>query len=507
MSSDATTATSAVNLPIPVLSTFNCDQLTLLLGTCLVDAIFVLERETGNLVAANHRLLDLLGRTADELEGTERSFSRFIHLEDRGIFQTWFKEDLLEGEAVFETRLVDKEGMEQPVEVCLKSIRWKGKEYCLGFVSPCGERHQRESKLRQQVELQKSRALQALKSSLRVYELNEKIKSTLVLTATLLNVENEEQLYEEAVRVLTNAEGLNFRDVTFLVLEGSKLKVVCSTRDSLPEHFSLTEANKYSRCIRKGFPRGTEESSSRGHEVLVPLRSRESLLGIIEVSQYPREKAFFDEYKLLTVWQRDMLVQIGDIIALLLDNLRLKRELKRQTIIDSLTGAYNRNFFMSRLNSECHRATRYGRPVSAIFIDVDFFKQVNDDYGHLQGDDVLRQLGELFLQSIRDVDVVCRFGGDEFVIMLPETDAEEAKATAEKIRHTVREHHFANLDAPSQRIEVTVSLGLSTLKPNQSKEQFLHEADAALYRAKASGRNKGVSHGDDKDPRGPASDR
>ncbi|MEM7235059.1 MAG: sensor domain-containing diguanylate cyclase, partial [Planctomycetota bacterium] len=257
-----------------------------------------------------------------------------------------------------------------------------------------------------------------------------------------------------------------------------------------PASYSLTVDNKYSRAVRTGFTRSDE---SVGHEFLFPLRSRESLLGVIEVAQHPREKAFFEEYRLLTEWQRDMLVQIGDIIALLLDNLRLKRELKRQSIVDPLTGAYNRNFFMTRLNSEIRRAVRYGRPISIVFIDVDLFKQVNDHYGHLQGDSVLRELGGLFRSTLRDADVLCRYGGDEFVAILPETAADTAKATAEKIRLAVRNHHFPNIDAPAQNIPVTVSLGTSTLKANQSCEEFLHDADAALYRAKEAGRDCGIS--------------
>ena len=488
MSTDTATAASSVNLPVPVLPVFTCDSLALIFGTCLVDAAFVVERDTGNLVATNKRLLDLLGRDLEELEDREVPLSRFINADDRGIFQTWVKEDLFEEENTFETRFVHAMGDDLLVEISLRTIRWHGKEYCLGFVRPCGDRNRRELELRRQVELQKGRALQAVKSSLRVYELNEKIKSTLVLTTTLLNVENEEQLYKESVRVLTNSESLNFKDVTFLILEGSCLNVMCSTNTRLPASYSLAEDNKYSRAVRKGFNLTSDKLAVGGQEVLVPLRSRDCLLGIIEVAQHPREKAFFEEYRLITEWQREMLVQIGDIIALLLDNLRLKRELKRKSISDPLTGAFNRNYFMSRLNSEVQRATRYRRPVSLIFLDVDLFKQINDVYGHLQGDAVLRELSVLFQKTLRDADILCRYGGDEFVVMLPESDEEKARATAEKIRQAVREHHFPYIDDPSQRISVAVSLGTSTLGLDQTQEQFLQQADAALYRDKKASR-------------------
>ncbi|MEM7235943.1 MAG: PAS domain-containing protein, partial [Planctomycetota bacterium] len=223
-----TSASTNVNLPVPILPTFNCDQLSLIFGSCLVDPVFVVDRESGFLVSGNHRLLEFLDRNLADLEDRELEFASFVHIDDRGIFQTWLREDFLGREMTLETRfLVDNSPV--PVEVSARSIRWQGKEFVLGFVRDCADRIGRENDLREQLELQKGRAMQALKSSLRVYELNEKIKSTLVLTTTLLNVENEEQLYDESVRILTNTEGLNFRDVSILYVDGSDLVVGSST--------------------------------------------------------------------------------------------------------------------------------------------------------------------------------------------------------------------------------------------------------------------------------------
>jgi diguanylate cyclase (GGDEF)-like protein/PAS domain S-box-containing protein len=478
------------NLPVTILPTFNCDQLALIFGVCLVDGVFVVDSETGHLVAANQKLLELLGHGLSGLEDADVSFDRLVHPEDRGLFNIWRREGQQEPEVTFEARLLTVEGGVEVVEIMLKNIRWQRREYQLGFVRPCNERHARELQLKDQAELQKGRALEALKSSLRVYELNEKIKSTLVLTTKLLNADNEDQLFREALHILTSEDGLNYMEATFLVLEEGELKIVCSTRETAKKVFPLNDDNKYSRCVRKGFSRNGEDIGADQGENFVPLRSRELLLGLVAVKQHPREKEFFDEYKQIGEWQGDMLVQIGDIIALLLDNLRLNRELKRQSIVDPLTGAFNRNFFMSRLNSEVHRASRHSRPVSLVFVDVDHFKQINDLYGHLQGDAVLRELGHFFRSSLRDTDVVCRYGGDEFVILLPEATAEMAQATAEKLIHTAAHHRFSNLDSPDQALTVTISVGISTLRPGQDEEQFLQSADSALYRAKKDGRNR-----------------
>jgi two-component system cell cycle response regulator len=189
-------------------------------------------------------------------------------------------------------------------------------------------------------------------------------------------------------------------------------------------------------------------------------------------------------------WQKDVLHDIGGILALLIDNLRLNREIKRKSIIDPLTQTYNRHYFVSRLATEVRRARRYSRPTSLIFSDVDRFKEINDKYGHLQGDDVLQDLGKLFLASTREVDVVCRYGGDEFVILLPETSLDMARQTAEKICQSVSSHAFRNLDNPAITLPVTLSVGVSALGGEQNEEEFLRRADEALYEAKKLGRNR-----------------
>jgi diguanylate cyclase (GGDEF)-like protein/PAS domain S-box-containing protein len=489
VSNENKTAVSWSNLPISVQPRFDCDQLALIYGTCLLDAVFVVDCESGCLVAANQQLLELLDMRVDELEEREVCFGQLVHPDDRAVFQTWLQEGPVETARVFQVRLIRSDEDVRPVEISLKRIRWQRREYQLGFVRESGDRYRRETRLRQNAEKQKQRAVEALKSSLRMYELNEKIKSTLVLTTKLLNAEDEESLFSEAARVLTNEDGVNFREATILVLQDGVLYTANSTLGGEKKVYSLSENNKYSRLIAEGLLCNTQTDVSQ-QELVFPLQSRGSLLGIVEVLQHPREKALFDEHRPIREWQKDMLVQIGDIIALLLDNLRLNRELKRQSIVDSLTGAGNRNFFMQKLCSEVQRARRYGRPMSLIFLDVDHFKEINDSYGHVQGDHVLRELGQLFQRNLRKVDVLARYGGDEFVLLLPETSIEMARETAEKLNRSVQDHHFPNLDDPEQPVSVSISVGLAALQSSQDEERFLQAADAALYVAKKEGRNR-----------------
>jgi len=448
--------------------------------------VVVIDFESGHLVACNQSFFRVLGVDSTFLETGEVSGERLITPQDRGIFKTWERAALENGEASFEIRLQAEGGTPVPVNVNLTSLYWKQRKYLLGFLRELSGIEERESQLRTQIDEQKMRAFEAIKSSLRLYQLNEKIRKTPNLAQKLLHAENEEELFSQAANVLTSEEGLGYRDATFLLLDDSSLRVVFSTQDLKQTTYSLSEDNRFSRFIRRSFR--SEGTSRTG--ILVPLQSRGQLVGFCEVIPYSREKIFFDESGMVSEWQQDVLYDIGGIIALMVDNLRLTREIKRQSLIDSLTQAYNRHYFVDKLSTEVQRAIRYGRPVSMVFVDLDEFKNINDRYGHLQGDEVLRALGKLFIENVRDVDVVCRYGGDEFVLLLPETDKSMACSLAEKLLTAIRTHPFRVLDGSMDRLPVTVSIGVSTLLPEETGEELLHAADAAMYRAKSRGKNR-----------------
>jgi len=165
-------------------------------------------------------------------------------------------------------------------------------------------------------------------------------------------------------------------------------------------------------------------------------------------------------------------------------------EIYRLMTFDGLTGAHNKRYFHETLEREASRSKRYSRNVSLILFDIDHFKKVNDTYGHIAGDSLLCQLAALVRANIRREDIFARVGGEEFAIIVPETAAEEARAVAEKIRGLIEatEMVFDTIAIP-----VTVSLGVAGLAPNESAEALYAKADALLYRAKQSGRNRVAS--------------
>jgi two-component system cell cycle response regulator len=156
---------------------------------------------------------------------------------------------------------------------------------------------------------------------------------------------------------------------------------------------------------------------------------------------------------------------------------------------DALTGCYNRRALFERLEREVERVKRYDQGLALLLVDLDNFKDVNDARGHLAGDGVLRQVGELLRREARSVDIVARFGGDEFVLVLPETTQEGAVIFAERLRQRVREHDFAETGAS---LFVTVSVGVAAMGPAQSEtaEGLISRADRAMYEAKGGGRNQ-----------------
>lgn len=156
---------------------------------------------------------------------------------------------------------------------------------------------------------------------------------------------------------------------------------------------------------------------------------------------------------------------------------------------DALTGIYNRRFLETRLKEECDRQQRYARPLSLIMIDIDYFKKVNDTYGHQGGDLILQSVAAKAASVVRKTDFIARYGGEEFCCLLPETTADTAETVAEHLRIHIEEmeNHFEN-----KPIRVTISLGISEFILDDSPDSLLKRADDALYQAKHTGRNRFV---------------
>jgi two-component system cell cycle response regulator len=162
-------------------------------------------------------------------------------------------------------------------------------------------------------------------------------------------------------------------------------------------------------------------------------------------------------------------------------------------ITDALTGLHNRRYMETHLATLADQAASRGTPLALMMLDIDYFKAINDTYGHDAGDDVLREFAMRVRKSIRGIDLACRYGGEEFVIVMPETDLHVAGMVAERLRRSVANEPFA-VHKGEKRIEVTTSIGISTLEQKgEPIADVMKRADTALYRAKNDGRNRAVA--------------
>jgi diguanylate cyclase (GGDEF)-like protein len=191
----------------------------------------------------------------------------------------------------------------------------------------------------------------------------------------------------------------------------------------------------------------------------------------------------------------DFLAHLGAVAAVCLENAVNRARLLRAGITDFLTGWHNRRYLQQRLKEELGRAQRRGGNIACLMIDIDRFKSINDGYGHLAGDNALKEVAHRIEAQIRSMDTAARFGGDELAILLPEATAAEAARLAERIREVIAAMPFA-LNSQISR-SLTVSVGVSSVSPGKDEmdpkalaDRLLADADAALYRAKALGRNR-----------------
>jgi diguanylate cyclase (GGDEF)-like protein len=225
---------------------------------------------------------------------------------------------------------------------------------------------------------------------------------------------------------------------------------------------------------------GATEAQESVSAIIAPLILGEETLGAISLESY-RSYAFSQS-------DLQLLVSFAATATTALHNAQLHTEVQKQAITDTLTGLYNRRGFFELGRREVERALRFGRPLTALMMDIDYFKNVNDVYGHAVGDKVLVGLAARILQELRQIDLLGRYGGDEFVALLPETDLPSAQSVAERLRKVANAATYLNAKLP---VRVTMSVGVASLSAEcKDLNSLLQKADQALYEAKHQGRDR-----------------
>ena len=223
------------------------------------------------------------------------------------------------------------------------------------------------------------------------------------------------------------------------------------------------------------------DDASRFHTasiLCVPLAFKGRTLGVIELVNSDGDPVFSEE-------DLRILSTVAEFSAIAIENARNFHKVQELTVLDDHTGLFNSRHMKRQLESEVVRATRFGHPVSLIFFDLDHFKQVNDTHGHQAGSRVLHEVGKLLLKTLRSTDVPVRYGGDEFVILMPETSKDQAIAAARRIGGEIAREEFL-ADQSYGPLKLTASLGVAVFPDDaRDPESLLRVADEAMYRVKA----------------------
>lgn len=213
-------------------------------------------------------------------------------------------------------------------------------------------------------------------------------------------------------------------------------------------------------------------------ELCVPLIFRGNKLGVLVLASAIPNRFQLEELAPIE--------SVADICAAAIQNAHYFETVQRLAYLDGLTGIFNRRHFEKQIAAELERTSRYETRFSVVMIDIDHFKKLNDEFGHLLGDEVLRQVSSIFQQQLRKVDVVCRYGGEEFAILVPQTVGTHAINIAEKLRRKIETYLF-----PGVPRRVTISAGVAECPAHgTTRDELVAAADAALYAAKQQGRNQ-----------------
>lgn len=216
--------------------------------------------------------------------------------------------------------------------------------------------------------------------------------------------------------------------------------------------------------------------------ICIPLKVQSRTIGILYLGDFVPREFDRDKLKLLDV--------LASFASMAVDNAQFHARTRLMAITDALTGLYNRRYFQQMFGRELSRAQRYHKPLSLIMMDVDDFKKFNDTYGHPHGDKVLGVMGDILMEALRSTDFAFRYGGEEFIVLLPETDFPNALLAAERLRELVEHESIGELKGIASH-GITASVGVVSFpRDGETCEELLNSVDGLLYRAKECGKNR-----------------
>ncbi len=349
-----------------------------------------------------------------------------------------------------------------------------------------------------------SAKLNMLKSDVERAMVGSLSQSLMSLTNILLFAENKEELYRNILEISADLVRASRGSIMLVDNNGKNLRIAfCKGMNwHVARSISVRMGEGIAgRVAKSGIPllvddvekddrvRMPNRPRFRSKTLLcVPLKLKDKTIGVLNLSDKENLEAFKES-------DLNMLASFADLASLMIERswtLERTSMLEKLSVTDYLTGLYNHRFLRSRLDEELSRSVRNKKCVSVIFIDLDFFKTYNDLNGHLAGDSALKKTADILKDSVRDIDIVVRYGGEEFCVVLPDTTKEEAAFVAERIRGEIEKEKFLNEDNMPFGC-LTASFGIATFPDDgHTYTSLIHSADLALYSAKTGGRNRVV---------------
>jgi diguanylate cyclase (GGDEF)-like protein/PAS domain S-box-containing protein len=401
-----------------------------------------------------------------------------------------------------EQKYLKADGSLIDVEVSAVPITYENREGSLAFVRDITSRKQAEDEQRRNREIAEQMQREIERRSEQLAALNE----TGLELAAELNLGT--LLHSIAQRALNLIGGIACNCYLYRPDEDVMERVAEAGKELFPTRTIRTRGEGFIGHIwatgapllvddYHSWPGRKREYDSFPSRALVgaPIRWGKEFLGILDVMTYTPQ----------TYTQTDMvtLSMFTTQAAIAIRNARLYTRIEQIAITDELTGLFNRRGFFQFGEREFERALRFNRPLSALMVDIDRFKRVNDRYGHIAGDQVLRSLAACFRQNTRGIDVAGRYGGEEFVLLLPETPLSEAMHMAERLRQSIAELSIAIVPANGYpntgTLRITVSIGVAVMTTDVTRlTDLIDWTDKALYRAKDEGRNRVVAWREEK---------
>ncbi len=341
--------------------------------------------------------------------------------------------------------------------------------------------------------LENARLKHELSIAQREIKFYEDVSKTLTSS---LDLSNSIKKVMERIKEMTRAEAWSILlvdqetgDLVFEKMESKKAKVIRKFRLKIGEGIAGWVAQEGIPVIvpdvtkdKRFFGEVDKAIHFKTKSILcVPIKSQNQVIGVLELVNKKTGEPFLKD-------DLDLVMRIIDQLAIAIERTLLYQRMRELAITDDLTKLFNTRYLNRTIEVEIQRSTRYNTSVSLIFMDIDYFKNVNDRHGHLVGSKLLVEMAQLLLKSLRTVDIVARYGGDEFVIVLPQTSPDAAILIAERMRKAIEQYTF--LKKEGYFLKLTASFGVASYPESaKSKEELIRLADEAMYKVKYKTRN------------------